>query len=328
MAQTPTYKVPQAQWSRLARDAEVKPTSVRETTTTTGTGALTLGGAVAGFQTAASVYKNGDVFDGAVTDGVNWERGLYTLKSGTILRSLVLRSTNNNLAVNFGAGTKLFIANVPDTPLALLALLHEYVLSSASTLKSTVTASSLTSVGTLASLIVSGALTLGGLLDISGAAAGQIKFPATQNASADANTLDDHEKGTWTPVLTFGVPGNLAVTYSTQTGLYTKTGRGITISWMVNCSVFTHTTATGNWIITGVPFTALTLTGHAWRGAFTFQGVTKAGFTQFTPRISSAATNIQTQASGTGVAIALVTAPDIPTGGTPSHLGTLTYDAA
>lgn len=43
-------------------------------------------------------------------------------------------------------------------------------------------------------------LTLAGLLDISGAAAGQIKFPATQNPSSDANTLDDYEEGTWTPV--------------------------------------------------------------------------------------------------------------------------------
>ncbi len=29
---------------------------------------------------------------------------------------------------------------------------------------------------------------------------GQITFPATQNPSADANTLDDYEEGTWTPV--------------------------------------------------------------------------------------------------------------------------------
>lgn len=31
---------------------------------------------------------------------------------------------------------------------------------------------------------------------------GQIKFPASQNASADANTLDDYEEGTWTPTFT------------------------------------------------------------------------------------------------------------------------------
>jgi hypothetical protein len=38
--------------------------------------------------------------------------------------------------------------------------------------------------------------TISGLLTLSG---GQIKFPATQSASSDANTLDDYEEGTWTP---------------------------------------------------------------------------------------------------------------------------------
>src|ERR1035437_2045665 len=38
-----------------------------------------------------------------------------------------------------------------------------------------------------------------GPLDLTGASAGQIKFPASQNASSDANTLDDYEEGTWTP---------------------------------------------------------------------------------------------------------------------------------
>jgi hypothetical protein len=57
---------------------------------------------------------------------------------------------------------------------------------------------------TLPSLTVTGAtslaaVTASGLVDISGASAGQIKFPATQNASAGANTLDDYEEGTWTP---------------------------------------------------------------------------------------------------------------------------------
>jgi len=31
---------------------------------------------------------------------------------------------------------------------------------------------------------------------------GQIKFPASQNASSDANTLDDYEEGTWSPRIT------------------------------------------------------------------------------------------------------------------------------
>jgi hypothetical protein len=55
----------------------------------------------------------------------------------------------------------------------------------------------------------------GGLLTL---ANGQIKFPATQSASSDANTLDDYEEGTWTPSV-----GGTA-TYGTRIAHYTKIG--------------------------------------------------------------------------------------------------------
>jgi len=42
--------------------------------------------------------------------------------------------------------------------------------------------------------IGTGGLAVVGLTDLSNAASGQIKFPATQNASADANTLDDYDE--------------------------------------------------------------------------------------------------------------------------------------
>jgi len=57
----------------------------------------------------------------------------------------------------------------------------------------------------------------------------QITFPAEQSASADANTLDDYEEGTFTPALKFG--GNaVGMTYTTQVGMYTKVGRTVTFS--------------------------------------------------------------------------------------------------
>ena len=64
-------------------------------------------------------------------------------------------------------------------------------------------------------------LTVTGLVDISATGAGQIKFPATQNASADANTLDDYEEGTWTPTDASGA----GLSFSAATGTYTKIGR-------------------------------------------------------------------------------------------------------
>jgi len=67
--------------------------------------------------------------------------------------------------------------------------------------------------------------TFTGLVDISAAGAGQIQFPATQNASANANTLDDYEEGTFTPTITAG--GGGSPTGGTYTGFYTKIGRTV-----------------------------------------------------------------------------------------------------
>jgi len=50
---------------------------------------------------------------------------------------------------------------------------------------------------------------------------GQIKFPAVQNASSDANTLDDYEEGTYTP--TTNIPTNSGTTV--VRGIYTKVGQ-------------------------------------------------------------------------------------------------------
>ena len=58
--------------------------------------------------------------------------------------------------------------------------------------------------GTTGKLIkdnTTGTSSLAGPLDLSASGAGQILFPATQNASSGANTLDDYEEGTWTPVI-------------------------------------------------------------------------------------------------------------------------------
>lgn len=83
-----------------------------------------------------------------------------------------------------------------------------------------------------------------GLVDLG---AGQLKFPSTQNASADANTLDDYEEGTWTP----NVGGS--ATYTTQTGTYTKIGRLVFIRCILTInSIGTGSTST----ISGLPFTA------------------------------------------------------------------------
>lgn len=85
-----------------------------------------------------------------------------------------------------------------------------------------------------------------GLVDLRN---GQIKFPATQNASSDANTLDDYEEGTWTSTIT-NTGGTVTVT--SQNGIYTKVGKMVMAS--INITIGTPTTA-GNIVYT-LPFAA------------------------------------------------------------------------
>jgi hypothetical protein len=82
---------------------------VKETSTTTGTGTLTLGGAASGFQ-SFSVIGNGNstyyaIFDRTTQD---WEVGVgtYTSSGTTLSRDTVLESSNSGNKVDFGAGTK------------------------------------------------------------------------------------------------------------------------------------------------------------------------------------------------------------------------------
>jgi hypothetical protein len=145
---------------------------------------------------------------------------------------------------------------------------------------------------------------------------GILPFPATQIPSADANTLDDYEEGTWTPVITFSTPGNLNVVYSSQLGFYTKMGNVVNFGFIVTTSTFTHTTASGNLNINGLPFTCNAT--YAGRVAAIMQGYTKANFTQVMATVSGAGTGLIVVASGSGQTIANLTAADTPSGGTLS----------
>ncbi len=80
-----------------------------------------------------------------------------------------------------------------------------------------------------------------------------IKFPATQVASTDANTLDDYEEGTWTPTV---VGGTSAGTYETQTanGFYQKIGRDVTVRAIVQLAGSISAGGTGSYLFGGLPF--------------------------------------------------------------------------
>lgn len=86
---------------------------VRETSTTTGTGTLTLDGAVTGFRTFSSAIGNTNTCYYTITLGADYEIGVGTVGAGTLARTTILKSSNSNSAVNFGAGTKDVFATYP-----------------------------------------------------------------------------------------------------------------------------------------------------------------------------------------------------------------------
>ena len=87
---------------------------VQETSTTTGTGTLTLAGAVAGFQ-SFSVIGNANTTYYAIVMDSSFEIGIgtYTSSGTTLSRTTVLESSNAGSLVNFSAGTKSVFCTYP-----------------------------------------------------------------------------------------------------------------------------------------------------------------------------------------------------------------------
>jgi hypothetical protein len=89
---------------------------VKQQTTSTGTGAITLGASVTGFQVFSAVCSNADTFHYAIVHLTNgsWETGIGTYNSGagTVSRS-VLTSSDSDQLIDFAAGAKeIFITPV------------------------------------------------------------------------------------------------------------------------------------------------------------------------------------------------------------------------
>jgi len=92
---------------------------VKETTTSSGTGSITLGGAETKYVSFGSVLSNSDTVyyaiehSGSGTD--EWEVGLgtYTSSTNSISRDTILASSNSGSAVNFSVGSKSIFATYP-----------------------------------------------------------------------------------------------------------------------------------------------------------------------------------------------------------------------
>jgi len=92
---------------------------VKESSTTSGTGTLTLAGAVTGFQAFSAALSNGDTTYYAIAESSTgaWEVGLGTWATGssTLARTTVLGSSNSGSAISLsGSGADVFITQPAD----------------------------------------------------------------------------------------------------------------------------------------------------------------------------------------------------------------------
>lgn len=117
---------------------------------------------------------------------------------------------------------------------------------------------------------------------------GQIKFPATQAASGNANTLDDYEEGSWTPVDSSGA----GLVFPFAVGTYTKIGNRVFVSGQV---IYPATASGAAAIIGGLPFTV-----QAVNTAFTV-GYTAGAAVAYTLYAPGSASVIYPAIIGTGV---------------------------
>jgi hypothetical protein len=148
-------------------------------------------------------------------------------------------------------------------------------------------------------------------------AAKGINFTAnTSAAGMTSQLLNWYEEGTFTPTITAGTAGNLSVSYSTRLGRYTRIGNRCFINITLITSAFTWTTASGLLYITGLPFAANSASNNNQPMGFVFGGITKIGYTQFSPLPDYGNSQLIFTASGTGVGASGLTIADLPSGGT------------
>jgi parallel beta-helix repeat protein len=226
-------------------------------TTLTASGTVTLSGTGANIATGSNFISNGGTDAGLSFDASNHA----TLSSNLIVSGTAIDNAFSGALYVSGPivahhASSLLLEQVDSTTSRIRA--YGADAATAGILKFTVIASDGAPSFTH-TLGADGSIVHPGLVDLSDSAAGQIKFPATQNASADANTLDDYEEGTFTPAVTFGGAA-VGVTYSVQVGFYTKIGDRIFFDLQVTLS--SNGSSTGSFAITGLPVASANTTNR------------------------------------------------------------------
>lgn len=91
---------------------------------------------------------------------------------------------------------------------------------------------------------------------------GNVKFPATQFASTDPNTLDDYQEGTFTPIFTDWSLTDQGATYSVRRGEYTKVGNTVYFICVLALTGIGTAGAGNPAFILGLPFTNRLVPGN------------------------------------------------------------------
>lgn len=146
---------------------------------------------------------------------------------------------------------------------------------------STIPGAGITTSTTLTTPIVATTMGVGGATP-SNSGSG-ITFPAAQSASTNANTLDDYEEGTWTPIAARYTGGNITAVYGvSNAGKYTKIGRIVILECYLD---ITSVSSQGSSLsqVTGLPFTP--------SGSYAATGATFFNTAATTLNIVSCATN-------------------------------------
>jgi len=183
---------------------------VKETSTTTGTGTLTLAGAVTGFETFSSAIGNTNTtYYAIVANNGEFEVGLGTVAAGTLARTTIISSSNSDSAVNLPAGTKDVFCTLPASKSVILDASGNIVANNGSNLTNL-------NATALASGTVANARLDAQLQDVAGLAttAGKIIQGDGSNFGLSAYTLPTSD-GSASQVLT--TDGSGAVTFATPT---------------------------------------------------------------------------------------------------------------
>jgi len=262
---------------------------VKETTATTGTGTLTLAGAVAGFQTFTSVLSDGDttyygIFESA-TGAFEVGLGTFTSSGTTLARTTILESSNSGSAVNLGAGSKdVFITQPAEKAVYLDA--SGYIAAADGRNVTNVAASTATALETGRTISLTGDVTgTSGSFDGSGNASIAATIAAnsvalgpdtTGNYVADitaGTAIDVSGGGSETATVTVNVDlselststtdgdGDYFVVVDTSNAQRKLTKGNINISGFNNDSGYSTTTGTVTSVATGGGLTGGTITG-------------------------------------------------------------------